>query len=259
MQRNDTIISENRTYWTGRAAGYSAVNKEELSSDQRRKWRHAICSRIRAHFPDTPARQIRILEVGTGPGFFAILMAEAGYQVTAIDLTPEMLKEARENAGDLASHIDFIEMNAQQLKFSDERFDVILSRNLTWNLPDPETAYGEWMRVLRDGGLILNFDANWYGYLYDEDAMAAYVRDREQTAACGFRDENIGENFDVMEDIARRIPLSSIRRPQWDDRILSSFGMNVTTDENIWQDVWSAEEKINFASTPMFLIQATKG
>ena len=258
MSVNDTIISENRTYWTGRAAGYSEVNKEELSSDQRRKWRHAICSRIRAHFPDRPADKIRILEVGTGPGFFAILMAEAGYDVTAIDLTPEMLKEARQNAGSLSSRIHFMEMNAQDLDFPDARFDVILSRNLTWNLPEPETAYKEWMRVLTDGGIILNFDANWYSYLYDETAMEAYVRDREQTAACGLKDENVGENFDVMEDIARRIPLSCVRRPQWDKKILSSLGMQVAADEQIWQDVWSVQEKVNFASTPMFLVHAVK-
>lgn len=258
MTVNDTIISENRTYWTGRAAGYSEVNQQELSSDQRRKWRHAICSRIRAHFPDRPSGQIRVLEIGTGPGFFAILLAEAGYDVTAIDLTPEMLREAKKNAGSLSERIDFIEMNAQNLAFADDRFDVIVSRNLTWNLPDPEKAYAEWMRVLKKDGLMLNFDANWYGYLFDEDAMAAYVQDRENTAACGFKDENIGESFDVMEDIARRIPLSSVRRPQWDQKYLSALGMKVKTDEQVWQHVWSAQEKMNFASTPMFLVHAVK-
>ena len=40
-------------------------------------------------------------------------------------------------------------MDAQALEFEDESFDVIISRNLTWNLPHPEMAYKEWLRVLK--------------------------------------------------------------------------------------------------------------
>ena len=36
---------------------------------------------------------------------------------------------------------------------------MIVSRNLTWNLPHPEMAYKEWLRVLKKGGRLLNFDA----------------------------------------------------------------------------------------------------
>lgn len=45
--------------------------------------------------------------------------------------------------------------------FADETFDVVISRNLTWTLPNAEHAYGEWMRVLKTGGVLLNFDANY--------------------------------------------------------------------------------------------------
>ena len=59
-------------------------------------------------------------------------------------------------------------------EFEDESFDVIISRNLTWNLPHPEMAYKEWLRVLKKGGKLLNFDANWYGYLYDDKKREAH-------------------------------------------------------------------------------------
>ena len=55
-----------------------------------------------------------------------------------------------------------------------------------------------------------------------------------------------------------RIPLSNIMRPAWDHAILSGLGMDVSTDPQAWSRVWSAEEKINFASTPLFLIRAVK-
>lgn len=258
MFQADTIIKENKSYWTGRANGYSKVNQEELSGNQKQNWSKCLTNEIMAHFPDRPAFEIHILDVGTGPGFFSILLAEAGFRVTAVDLTPAMLAEARHNAGPLADRICFMEMNAESLSFPDHSFDVVISRNLTWNLPHPETAYAEWTRVLKPNGLLLNFDANWYHYLFDDEARSAYDADRINTQNAGMKDGNVGENFDVMEDIASRIPLSKINRPFWDLQCLNTCGMSVDADEKIWQRVWSAEERMNFSSTPLFMIRAKK-
>ena len=254
---NDAILQENLQYWTGRAEGYSAVNQEELRSN-REAWRRCLGEEIRTALPDRETSSIRVLEVGTGPGFFAILLAEEGYDVTAVDLTPAMLSEARKNAGELAERIDFREMNAEALELPEGSFDVVVSRNLTWNLPHPDRAYAEWCRVLKPGGLLLVFDANWYGYLFREEARLAFEEDRRSTAEQGYADQNLGENFDVMEDIARRVPLSSLRRPDWDLRQLRALGMETRAEEDIWQRVWSEEEKVTFASTPLFLVSAKK-
>lgn len=256
-----TILDENKEYWTGRASGYSEVNRHELSTEQRQRWKNCLCEELTQHFSDRALADLRVLEVGTGPGFFAILLCELGCNVTAIDLTPAMLAEAKENAGPLASEIQFMEMNAEALHFMDKSFDLVISRNLTWNLPHPQRAYAEWVRVLKKGGILLNFDANWYAYLFDEDAQAAYDKDRANSAEQGVWDQNVGaegEHFDVMEDIARRVPLSYIRRPAWDLKQLSEVGLQVEADETVWQHVWSDEEKVSFASTPMFLVRGKK-
>ena len=161
MKQFATYEEENIHYWTNRASGYSTVNQEELASDQKTVWRGVISGRIAARFPDRCPEEIRVLDVGTGPGFFAIILAELGYQVTAVDYTASMLEEARHNAGALAKHIHFQQMNAEKLAFQTASFDVLVTRNVTWNLHDPEKAYAQWMRVLKPGGLLLNFDANW--------------------------------------------------------------------------------------------------
>ena len=54
-------------------------------------------------------------------------------------------------------------MDAEAPDFPDEEFDVIVSRNLTWTLPDAEHAYQEWFRVLKPGGVMINLDANYGG------------------------------------------------------------------------------------------------
>ena len=258
MSKAASLLSENRTYWTGRASGYSEVNQTELSTNQRQKWKNSLQRELQRILSGNKGERLRVLEVGTGPGFFAIILCELGYDVTAVDLTPAMLEEARKNAGALVERIRFEEMNGEDLQYADESFDAVVSRNLTWNLPHPERAYAEWTRVLKPGGVILNYDANWYAYLYDDRAQAAFDRDRENSARMGVRDENIGENFDVMEEIARQMPLSNIRRPNWDLELLKSLGLFTSADEDVWEQVWSAEEKLNFASTPLFLVRARK-
>ena len=258
MSSAQTIISENREYWSRRSATYSIENRNELAAEGHSVWQGVLRELICSHIPDRGPGDVHILEAGTGPGFFAILLAELGYRVTAVDLTPSMLDEARNNAGRLAGSIRFIEMDAEALDFPDAAFDVVVSRNLTWNLPHPEQAYREWRRVLKPDGLLLNFDANWYGYLFDARALEAYEQDRRNTAQRGIRDANIGENFDVMEKLAGRLPLSGLARPQWDRDILEHLGFSVKTDPHIWERVWSENEKVNFASTPLFLVRAVR-
>ncbi|MFR7899000.1 MAG: class I SAM-dependent methyltransferase [Ruminococcus sp.] len=68
-----------------------------------------------------------------------MILAEAGYHRNGCGLHPGMLEKAAENAakfiGEKSSNIEFKRMDAQALEFEDESFDVIISRNLTWNLP----------------------------------------------------------------------------------------------------------------------------
>jgi hypothetical protein len=75
----------------------------------------------------------------------------------------------------------------------------------------------------------------------------------------GFDDYNIGENFDVMDRIAMLLPLTKIVRPKWDKDILTELGAgSVTTTEDIGSIVYSEKEKVNYASTPMFMVKAVK-
>lgn len=254
------LQEEIHSYWTKRAAGYSEYNQQELVDERREKWRKALSERIGRYFPGRAPEEIKVLDIGTGPGFFAILLAEAGYRVTAVDATEEMLKEARQNAGCLEEKIQWIHGDVQKLELMDGQFDVLVTRNVTWNLEYPAQAYGEWLRVLKEGGILLNFDADWYGHLFDKQKRAAYEEDRRQVEENKLEDYYIDTDIDAMEDIARQVPLSSLPRPSWDIRAMEEAGYTeVICEKEIWKEVWTEDEKVNYASTPMFLLIGKKG
>lgn len=84
-----------------------------------------------------------------------MMLAKAGYAVTAFDASTEMLRMACERANATGVCIDAVLGDAQLLPFADNTFDCVCSRNLVWNLELPQTAYREWLRVLKPGGVLL--------------------------------------------------------------------------------------------------------
>ena len=251
----EKLLDEIESYWSTRTEGYSEVNHKELAGTQKNAWLKVLTSQ----FPDKPKEEIRILDIGTGPGFFPVILAEAGYHVDAVDYTEGMLEKAKENAGDLCRNIRFWRMDAQKLDFEDNTFDVVISRNLTWNLEEPQKAYQEWCRVLKKGGILLNFDAGWYNYLFDDKQKNAFEEDHRNVEDAEVFDFNAYDEAYKMEEIARNLILSRCARPTEDLRMIRRAGFcEATADREVWKKVWDDVEKINFALTPLFMLRAVK-
>ena len=118
------LLQEIASYWGTRAEGYSEVNEKELAGSQREAWLHVL----EEQFPEKKKEEMKILDIGTGPGFFPMILSEAGYTVTAVDYTEEMLEKAKENLGKYTKYglerVTLQRMDAQNLEFADETFDV---------------------------------------------------------------------------------------------------------------------------------------
>ena len=95
-------------------------------------------------------------------------------------------------------------------------------------------------------------------HLRDEGAQLAHARDRENLQTSDVRDETAGTDVSAMEAIAMQAPLSAHQRPAWDLKVLRGLGMQAAADTEIWKKVWTREERINNASTPMFLVEGRK-
>ena len=250
-----TLTGTIEQYWTRRASSYTEVVKKNLADGWDSKWADELIK----NFPKTEGKSLKVLDIGTGPGFYAIILASRGYDVTAVDLSEGMLEQAKANAGELAEKIRFLKMDAQTLEFPDNEFDVIVTRNLTWNLPDPVKAYGEWRRVLRDGGVMLNIDSNWYAYLFDEEKKNEKQAERDCTVQAGVEDYESYDESWLMENISRTLPMGKLPGPHWDAVTLLNLGFkNVSADTSVSRRLWSREEMLNYASTPCFLIRAVK-
>ncbi len=103
-----------------------------------------------------------MLDVGTGTGFLALLLAELGHDCKGIDLAPGMVEQARDLARQRGVAVRFEVGDAESLAEADAAYDLVISRNLLWTLPDPRRALLDWRRVLKPGGRLLLVDGDWF-------------------------------------------------------------------------------------------------
>ncbi len=244
-------------YWTKRSDSFLEQRRAELHSPLAERW----MGEIRKYLPEreytsgndrennSDVCKLRILDVGCGTGFFTILLAKQGHQVTGTDLTPDMISNSRILAKEEQVTCDFQVMDAEHLSFSDESFDVIISRNLTWTLPEASQAYKEWTRVLKPGGLLLNFDANYGAVDFAETSDLPENHAHKQ----------LGNSLmQECEDIKRQLPISSYIRPAWDVEELGKLGMEqISIDLGLSRRVYKEKDEF-YNPTPMFAIAARK-
>lgn len=241
-------LDEIGVYWTKRAEGYSEDISESIDSGRSKHWLNIMKEQFDGD------RKLRILDIGTGPGFFPVILGREGHDVTGIDYSPGMLEQASENCRKYGVDAKLLRMDAQHLDFEDEEFDVVVSRNVVWNLEDPLGAYREWLRVLKDGGKMMVFDGNHYLYLYD----------REFREAGGGRESEghpliKGVDPNIIKEIAKSLPLSRERRPQWDLDNLIELGVQKVLIETDGRDSFVIEKDGKTVYLPFsFFICATK-
>ncbi|MDA8346763.1 MAG: methyltransferase domain-containing protein [Thermaerobacter sp.] len=97
--------------------------------------------------------EMRALDVATGTGHTALALAALVREVVAVDITPEMLAEARQLAKERrVENVVFQEGDAEALPFPDQVFDAVTCRRAPHHFPNIPGFLAEVSRVLRSGG-----------------------------------------------------------------------------------------------------------
>lgn len=230
-------------YWSRRAESYGEIRRHELACEKKSLWMAEILPHLPAGGP------LRILDVGTGAGFFAIVLAQLGHSVCGVDMSQAMLDKGAALAQQAGCEVTFQRMDACCLEFESASFDAVISRNLTWTLPDAAAAYQEWNRVLRPGGVLLNFDADYGSVSFIEVVQQSGVH------------AHAGMNEDMMlecENIRRQLPLSAESRPVWDMQMLRCSGFSgCWCDTDLSARIYTHRDE-TYNPVPMFALRAVK-
>jgi len=150
------------------AASYrwvSLINDTLFGATRLRRW---AMTQARGHVLDVAC--------GTGENFRLLRGVDS---LTAVDLSPAMLAQARRRAGRLGIDVDLREMSAQQLDFPDGTFDTVTTAMTTCTFPDPAAALREMARVTRPDGRLLLVEhgrsrIDWIARLQDRRADRHY-------------------------------------------------------------------------------------
>jgi SAM-dependent methyltransferase len=221
---------------------------DDLFSNRKAKWLNKIMSNV----SQKAKPKWDVLDVGFG--FFSVLLGELGHTITTISHTGYLLDTARMYAGILGVEMNSLKMDSHVLDFPDDCFDLIVSRDFTWMFRDPVKAYSEWKRVLRPGGKILIFDANYGLFCFDNEIAVK----KQQYEDVYRKNYGILPSGTICENRIRRMFFSNKRRPAWDIAAFSNLDMAVSAEIELSNELSSENNRLLNGAAPLFLITAEK-
>ena len=134
---------------------YRELKPSGLEARTAPQWDRAIANSLKALLP----AGADVLDIGCGYGRLAIPLAREGFRVTGLDLSPDLIAEAKRRAATADLKISFQVGNMTSLPYNDERFDAALCLWSAFNelleVHEQRAALAEMYRVLRPGGFEL--------------------------------------------------------------------------------------------------------
>ncbi len=153
-----------------------------------------------------------VLDVATGTGNTALALAPHVSRVTGLDLTPEMLNQARGVAAERAvANVEWVLGDAEALPFPDASFDLWICRAATHHFQHLERSLEEARRILRPGGRVAVIDSSGPREARDHLHQVELLRDPSHV-----RMLTVDEWIDRLEAAGFAIEEARLRALEWD-------------------------------------------
>jgi ubiquinone/menaquinone biosynthesis C-methylase UbiE len=209
------------TRWSIRARTYDLSPGHGIHSEREKQAWVNILSEALDH-----KTNLTVLDVGTGTGALALLLAEMNHKVAGIDLSEKMLVRAREKARTASLKAYFKLGDAETPAFENESFDAVVCRHLLWTLPDPERAVDAWRKVLKPGGRVVIIDGNFGKSKRTPLQEAWRYMAMPLIFFTEFRDPRM-----LNRDLDRHLPMRQRERPAADIEILEKAGFKAEVNK----------------------------
>lgn len=136
---------------------FAALANRWWDADGPQKPLHALNPvRLKYVADRVPLRGARVLDIGCGGGLLSEALAQAGADVTAIDLAPELVKVARLHALESGAKVDYRVQAAEDLAAEQPgSFDVVTCMEMLEHVPDPASVVAACARLVRPGGTVV--------------------------------------------------------------------------------------------------------
>jgi len=186
---------------------------------------------------------VQALDVATGTGAVALLLAAAGAEVTGVDLAPALVETARRIAGEQGLDIRYEVGDAEALPLDDASFDVVTSSVGTMFAPDHARVAAELARVCRPGGrLVLGHWSNQGGVADMFKVIAAFQPPPPAGAGSPFQwgdpahtEALLGDAFDLRFEEGDAPQLGDSGEEVW-ELFSTVYGPTRTLAENLPED-----------------------
>ena len=193
--------SKSKQYYDRNAAMYDKI----LSPVEKTlsKWRKRLLKDAKG----------KTLEIGIGTGK-SLSDYPNGVSITGIDSSENMLKYARKRSNGYDHVEKLLIMDAENLLFSDNTFDTVVSSCVFCSVHNPIAAFKEIKRVCKIGGSIF---------------LLEHVRSQKKI---------VGKVMDILNPISFRLYGDNINQRTYENLIKAGFTLSQIEVENVWSDIW---------------------
>ncbi|MBM6595600.1 class I SAM-dependent methyltransferase [Microvirga pudoricolor] len=138
-------------HWSARAHRFDGAASHIR---HRAEWKRVLAAAL-------GERSLDVVDLGAGTGACALIAAELGHRVTAIDGSEGMLAHARASAAERGLSVRFVKATMDEAGLAEASADAVTLRNVLWTLENPCAALALAWRILRPGGTLLVSDGMW--------------------------------------------------------------------------------------------------